>query len=125
MKLNLLLTLSAIYLALVGIGFLLAPDAMMFGTLGAGASAALLANLRTVASTFIGIAVLNWVSRNADPSPARDAIMLANTVGFGLATVLDVVAITSGVLMTLAVPTIINLLFTLAFLWLGRASMSH
>ena len=70
MKLNWLLSISAIYLALIGLLFLIAPDAVLFGTLGAGASAALVAILRVPASTFIGIAVLNWVARDAEPSKA-------------------------------------------------------
>ncbi len=78
MKLNLLLIVAALYLALVGIGYLLAPNVIMFGTVGAGASTALLANLRAVASTFIGIAVLNVVARNAEPSRALDGIILGN-----------------------------------------------
>src|SRR5205823_2898226 len=85
MKLNLLLILAAIYLALIGLGYLLVPDALLFGTLAAGAAAPLLANLRGVASTFFGIAVVNWLARNAEPSTARNAIIVANVVGFGIA----------------------------------------
>jgi hypothetical protein len=124
MKLNLLLIISAIYLALVGLGFLLAPAAMQFGTLDTGASNALLANLRGVASTFIGIAVVNWLARNAEPSTALNAIIIANVVGFGLATVIDVYAVLSGAPAIELIPTFINLLFALAFIWAWRTSMS-
>jgi hypothetical protein len=124
MKLNILLTISAIYLALVGLGFLFAPTAIMFGTVEAGASAALIANLRGPASTFIAIAVLNWVARNAEASKARDVIVLANTIGFGLAGILDVLAVLSGAPAIELVPAIINLLIAAAFFWAGRASMS-
>ena len=70
MKLNWLLSISAIYLALIGLLFLIAPDAVLFGALSAGASAVLVAIIRVPASTFIGIAVLNWVARDAEPSKA-------------------------------------------------------
>ena len=124
MKLNVLLTISAVYLALVGLGFLFAPTAIMFGTVEAGASAALIANLRGPASTFIAIAVMNWVARNAEASTARNAIVLANTVGFGLAGILDVLAVVSGAPAIELIPAIINLLIAAAFFWIGRANMS-
>ena len=124
MKLNLLLLLAALYLALVGIGYMLAPDVIMFGTLGAGASASLLANIRPVASTFIGIAVLNVVARNAEPSKARDGIILGNATGFALAAILDIVGLLGGAPVAMAAPAAIDLLFTLAFLWATRTSLS-
>ena len=121
MKLNTLLTISGVYLALVGLGFLFAPTVIMFGTVGPGASAALIAILRGVASTFIAIAVLNWAARNAEPSTARNAIVLANTIGFGLAGVLDVIAIFSGAPAMQWIPTILNLLIAVAFWQVGQA----
>lgn len=124
MKLNWLLSLSAIYLALVGLGFLFTPSAIMFGTVPPDAPAALIANLRGVASTFIGIAVLNWMARSAEASPARNAIVLANTVGFGLAGILDVLAVLGGAPAIQWVPTVLNLLIAVAFFWAGRTSMS-
>lgn len=124
MKLNVLLAISAIYLALAGLGFLFAPTGIMFGTVEAGASAALIANLRGPASTVIAIAVLNWIARNAEASKARDAIILANTIGFGLAGILDVLAVLSGAPTIELVPAVINLLIAVAFFWAGRASMS-
>lgn len=123
MGLGALLGVSSVYLALVGLGFLVAPDAIMFGTVGAGASAALIANLRGVSSTFFGIAVLNWVGRTAPPSPARNAIVLANTVGFAIAGVLDIAAATSGAPSAELAPAVINLLFAGAFAWAGRTTM--
>jgi len=125
MKLNSLFVISALYLGLVGLGFLFAPTALMFGTVGPGASAALIANLRGPASTFIAIAVMNWMARNAEASTARDAIVLANTVGFGIAGILDVLAVvTSGAPAIELVPAVINLLIAVAFFMAGKASMS-
>lgn len=124
MKLNVLLSISAVYLALVGLGFLFIPSAIMFGTVDPGAPAALIANLRVLAGSFIGIAVLNWLARDVEPSKARDAIVLSNAVGFALAGILDVVAVTGGAPAMELVPAVINLAFAATFLWLGQASMS-
>jgi len=126
MRLNILFVISAIYLALVGLGFLFAPTALMFGTVGPEASAALIANLRGPASLFIAIAVLNWLARNAEPSKIRDAIVLSNIVGFTLAAALDVLAALSGAPTIVLVPAVINLAIVIGFFFLGlrRASMS-
>ena len=125
MRLNILFVISAIYLALVGLGFLFAPTALMFGTVGPEASAALIANLRGPASLFIATALLNWLARNAEVSKTRDAIVLANIVGFALAGVLDVIAVIgTGAPSIELVPAIINFVLVVAFFWLGRANMS-
>jgi len=123
LKLNILLSISAIYMALLGLGFLFAPEVLAFGVVPAGASTALIAYLRTPASTFLGIAVLNWMARNAEPSPARNAIVLASTVGFGLAAVLGVLGVLSGVPAVALVFAVLNLLTAVAFFWAGRTSM--
>ena len=60
MKLNILLTIAAIYMGLVGLG-------LIFG-----------------GSPLLGIAVLNWQTRNAEPSAARDAVILGNIVGLAV-----------------------------------------
>ena len=96
MKPKLVLTIAAIYLALVGLGLLLAPTVTVFG-LDAGASPLLIVQLRAMSDTFIGIAVVNWAARNAEPSKARDAIFLGNSVGFGLSVILGTaVSLTGG-----------------------------
>jgi len=123
--LKILFVISAIYLTLVGLGMLFAPTALMFGTVGPEASAALIANLRGPASLFIAIALLNWLARNAEPSKARDAIVLSNIVGFALAGVLDVIAVVgTGAPSIELVPAIINFVIVVAFFWLGRARVS-
>ena len=44
----------------------------------------------------LGIAVLNWMARNADPSGARKAIVLGNIVGFACVTAMDIWGVFSG-----------------------------
>jgi hypothetical protein len=82
MALRILLSIAAVYMALVGLGFIFAPQAIGIGAVPADASDALIAYLRLFGSPFLGIAVLNWMARNAEPSRARNAIILGNLVGF-------------------------------------------
>jgi hypothetical protein len=83
MKLKAVLTMPAIYVAVLGIGFMLVPREIGVEAVPADASPALIAYLRIFGGPFLGIAVLNWLARELEPSPARRAIVLANIVGFG------------------------------------------
>jgi len=67
MKPKALLTAAAIYLAFIGIMIQLSP-AMVFG-LDANVPALLLGNIRVTGSTVLVVALINWLSRNADASP--------------------------------------------------------
>ncbi len=124
MKLNVILIISAAYMALIGLGHLFAPVAMSAGVVPADASSGLIAFLRHYAALFIAIAVMNWMARNAEASPARNAIVLANIVAFGLAAMLDVLAVASGAGAAGLVPATINLVIAIAFFWANRVSMS-
>jgi hypothetical protein len=124
MKLNVLLIIAAIYMALLGLGFIFVPQMIGIGAVPTEASAALIAYLRVFGSTFIAIGVMNWMAHNAEPSTARNAIVLANTVGFGLAGALDVWGVLSGARQLALVFAVIHLLFAAAFFWAGRMSMS-
>jgi hypothetical protein len=124
MKLKLLLSIAAIYMALLGLGFILAPQAIGIGAVPTDASAALIAYLRLFGGPFLGIAVLNWTARNAEPSTARNAIILGNIAGFGAVAAVDVWGLFSGARQLALVFTIIHLLMTVAFLWVGRNFMS-
>jgi hypothetical protein len=96
MKLKTVLTISAIYLAVLGLGFMLLPRQIGIDAVPPDASPALVAYLRIFSGPFLGIAVLNWMTRNAPGSAARDAIVLANIVGFGCVTAMDVWGVFSG-----------------------------
>jgi hypothetical protein len=116
MKLKPVLIAAAIYLGLVGLGLLFVPRYFGIGAVPPDASPALIAFLRIFAGPCIGIAVLNWMARNAEPSPARDAIVRANLVGFGCVAATDVVGVLSGDARELAKMFLaVHLLFTLAF----------
>ena len=96
MKLKGLFISSAIYMALLGIGFIFVPHQIGTGAVPTDANSALIAYLRVFGSTFVAIGVLNWVARNSVASEARNAIVIANIVGFGLAAVLDIWGALSG-----------------------------
>jgi hypothetical protein len=124
MKLETVLTISAIYLGVLGVGFMFAPREIGIGAVPADASPALVAYLRIFGGPCLGIAVLNWLARNAEPSDARNAIVIANIVGFGCVTAMDVGGVFSGGARSAAkLFLVIHLLMTVAFIVAGRASM--
>ena len=124
MKLSLLLGVAAVYMALAGLGFIFAPQAIGIGAVPPDASPALIAYLRLFGSPFLGIAVLNWTARNAEPSRARDAIILGNIVGFAAIAALDMWGMSSGARPLTKVFAVVHLLLAVAFIWVGRRSMS-
>jgi hypothetical protein len=124
MKLNLLLSITAIYMGLLGLGFIFAPRKIGIGAVPVEAPAALIAYLRVFGSTFLGIAVLNWTARNAEPSTARKAIILGNIVGFSVGPALDGWGLFSGARQLAVVFAFIHLLIASLFIWAWRASLS-
>ncbi|HWM45595.1 MAG TPA: hypothetical protein VNR11_01625 [Xanthobacteraceae bacterium] len=112
---KLTLILSALYLALVGLALMFVP--LQFGRDAVPADAApeLLALLRLLGGPFLGIAVLNWLSRNAEPATLR-VVLIANIVGFGAVAANDIWGVASGEAREIAkVFLVVHLLFTLAF----------
>ena len=124
MKPSNLFSTAAIYLALVGLGFLLVPGILTFGALG-GTPTVIIAELRQYGGALLGIAVLNWVARDAEPSKARDGVFLGNTVGFGLVAIGGVLRQLSGAVPIGWLFVFINVLIAISFLIVGRANMSN
>jgi hypothetical protein len=124
MTLGALLRIAAIYLGLVGLGLIFAPRRFGVGAMPADASAELIAFLRLWGSPLLGIAVLNWMARDAEPSKARDAIVLGNIVGFAAIAAIDVWGAFGGGRAVHKVFAVVHLLFALAFVWAGRRSRS-
>ena len=121
--LKLTLTLSSIYLAAIGLGLLLVPLQFGVGAVPADASPQLIALLRLLGGPFLGIAALNWLSRDAAPSESLKAILIANIIGFGVVAANDVWGVASGEARWVAKYfMIVHLLFTLAFLGAARSS---
>ncbi len=110
------LTLSAIYLAAIGAGLMAFPLQFGVGAVPQEASPELIALLRLLGGPFLGIAVLDWLSRNAASSPAMKPILIANLVGFGTVAANDVWGVVSGEAREIArLFLVIHLGFTLAF----------
>ena len=123
--LKLTFTLSALYLAAVGLGLMVFPLQFGVGAVPPDASPELLALLRLLGGPFFSIAALNWLSRNAEPSTARRAVLIANIAGFGLVAANDVWGVASGEAREIAkLFLIVHLGFALAFVAAARANWS-
>lgn len=123
MQLKAVLTVSAIYQAIIGVGMMLAPRQFGIDAIPADATPALIAFLRIFGGPMVGIAVLNWLARNLAPSPALNAIVLANIVGFGCVTTMDVWGVFSGDARPIAkVFLVIHALLTFAFVVAWRTN---
>ena len=123
MSLKPVLIASALYLALVGLGVTFVPQYFGIGAVPPDASPELIAFLRIFAGPCFGIAALNWLARDAAPSPALRAIVLANIVGFACVTASDLWSVSHGAARPIAKAfLVVHLLFTLAFIAAGRAA---
>ena len=123
MKPNVLLTISAIYVALVGLGMLFVPQALIFSG-SAGTPMGVFFALRSCGCSLLGVAVMNWMARNAEASKSRDAILVGNTVAYALAVIVFLINVFSGGAALVWVYVIISALFAVAFYVVGRANMS-
>jgi len=110
-----ILPASAIYLAAIGLLLLAVPLKFGIGAVPADSSPQLVALLRLLGGPLLGIAALNWLSRNAAGSALRP-VLLANLVGLGAVAANDVWGIATGEARDLAkLFVIFHILFTLAF----------
>ncbi|MET8798019.1 hypothetical protein ABZV91_16485 [Nocardia sp. NPDC004568] len=107
---------AAAYLALIGLALLVVPAQFGVGAVPEDASPELIALLRLLSGPFLGVAVLNWISRKAEPGTARTAVLLADLVGFGVVAVNDIWGVISGDARDLArLFLIVHLAFAVAF----------
>jgi hypothetical protein len=121
--LKLTLSLSAIYLTAIGLGLLLVPLRFGVGAVPADASPQLIALLRLLGGPFLGIAALNWLSRNAPPSMLLRAILIANIIGFGVVAANDLWGVATGEAREIAKYfLIVHLLFAAVFVVVARAN---
>jgi hypothetical protein len=86
------------------------------GAVPADAPGELVALLRLLGGPFLGIAVLNWLSRDAGPTGGLRTVLVANLVGFGAVVADDVWGVASGEAREIArVFLVVHLLFAAAF----------
>lgn len=76
---ELTLTMSALYLAALGLALMFFPLPFGTGAVPKDAAPELLALLRLLDGPLLGIAVLNWLSRDVEASASRP-VALANIV---------------------------------------------
>lgn len=118
MTLKLVLSIAAVYMALVGAGLMFVPHQFGIGAVPPDASPALIAFLRIFGGPCIGIAVLDWMARNAEPSRTRNAIVLGNLVGFACVAANDAWGVFTGTARPIAkVFFVIHVTMTIAFLF--------
>lgn len=92
-----LMTISAGYLGAVGVALLLAPVQFGVDAVPRDTSPELVAFLRLLSGPLLGIAVLNWMSRDTTASrTALTPVLVANFVGFGVVALNDVVGVVTG-----------------------------
>jgi hypothetical protein len=121
MKPGIVLRVAAVYMGLVGLGLILAPGRFGTGALPTDASAELIAFLRLWGSPLLGIAVLDWLMRDAESSRALDAVMTGNIVGFATIALIDVWGILEGGRAAHKIFAVVHGLFALAFILARRA----
>ena len=115
--------LSAAYLAAIGLGLLIIPLKFGVGAVPADAPPQLIALMRLLGGPFLGVAVLNWLSRDARPSALLNAVLAANIVGFGTVAANDIWGVATGEAREIAKYfLVVHLLFALAFAGMAWAN---
>ena len=119
-------TLFSVFAGLIlvgGVGALLTPGTMM-GVYGvASPSIVALLLLRAVGAMGIGVGVMSWSARGAEPSTARNALVLGLSVLSGLSTVVTTLAALSGEFNAFGwVVVVLYALFTVLFVMASRVS---
>ncbi len=121
MKLNVMFTIAAILLILLGVLSLFAPPAMFGITDVAAAFSNKLGGV-----SWLAFGVMAWLVRNAEASKTRDSVVLGYTLLFALWAVVSVYG--SFLDMPNAniswVPALIQALLAVGFFMAGKASMS-
>jgi hypothetical protein len=121
MKLNVMFTIAAIVLILLGIVSFFAPPALT----GTDPSAAFSAKILGVISLSLG--VMAWLVRNAEPSKTRDSVVLGYTLLFVL---WAAVSVYGSFLVDMPAhtiswgPALIQALLAIGFFMAGRTGMS-
>ncbi|HEY0952814.1 hypothetical protein, partial [Nocardioides sp.] len=111
-----LLTAAAVYLAALGAALLFVPRQFGVDAVPSEPSSELLALLRLLGGPFLGIAVLDWMTRTVEAPEGRRTVLLANLVGFGVVAANDVVGVLTGEARDIArVFVVVHLAFAAGF----------
>ena len=97
MRLGTVMALTGLLGGLFGLAYLLAPTALL-GFFGIDAGPGTVLAARFFGASVFGYATLAWLSRNANPAEdSTRAIEMSLAVASGLACVLSIVGVTTGV----------------------------
>ncbi len=115
MKLNMFMTIVAVVAGLFGLGFVFSPEQILsFYGAASNESANYMAQL--FGAALLGIAVILWLCKDVEDSPARQAILLGLFVAEGAGFVIALMTQLDGGINALGWSTvIIYLLFALGF----------
>jgi hypothetical protein len=124
MKLRMVLSVYAV-LMLIGAVVSLAVPAQYMEFYGVVPDATAVLLLRAIGAAGVGLALMAWLARNANASPALDAMVLGLTVMSAITAVVLAMGAASGRYNALAwVPAGLYALFAVWFGIAGRASMT-
>jgi hypothetical protein len=113
---DLLLAAAAVYLGAIGLALLVVPAQFGVNAVPRDPAPELVALLRLLSGPFLGIAVLNWLTRTSRPSATRVPVLLANLIGFGVVAANDVVGVITGDARDLArIFVVVHVAFAVAF----------
>ncbi|MEW6241714.1 MAG: hypothetical protein AB1564_12985 [Chloroflexota bacterium] len=125
MKLIVMFTIAAVYGIAIGLLSLIAPAASSAGTLTDGMPGMLFMIVRFWGVAYIGLGLIAWLVRNAEPSKARDGVTLGLTVFFALHALTSLYGqFTDTSVSTHWVMATGQALIAVGFLVAGRVSMS-
>ena len=122
MKLNVMFTIAAIVLILLGILALFAPPALVGTTDVAAAFSGKLGGV-----SWLSLGVMAWLVRNAEPSKTRDSVVLGYILLFALWAAVSLYGVFLVDMPTHNIswgPALIQALLAIGFFMAGRASMS-
>jgi len=124
MKLNVMFTIAAIYGIALGLFELLAPAASA-GMLTDGMPGMLFMIVRFWGVAYIGLGLIAWFVRNAEPSKARDGVTLGLTIFFALHALTSLYGqFTDASTSTHWIMATVQALIAIGFFMAGKASMS-
>lgn len=124
MKLNTMMSIYGITTAIFGALLLLAP-AVLISMYGASLDAQAEVLYRFIGGTFIGLAAMAWLSREADASKSRDSMVLGLTIINAISAIVAIMGALYGVYNVLVwMQVILYGVFAVGFFLVGKASMS-
>jgi hypothetical protein len=115
MKLNMFMLIVAVVAGLFGLGFVFIPDQVL-SYYGAAPDASVHYMAQLFGAALLGIAVILWLCKDVEDSPARQAILLGLFVAEGVGFVVALITQLGGGINALGWSTVlIYLLFALGF----------